>query len=89
MSQVIVYSTKICTNCQLLKQILKNSRIRYNEKDMSTPKAMTELTMNNVFTMSAPVLKVRDKFYTTNELFTGSTIDRQKVKEIITEYKGV
>jgi glutaredoxin len=88
-SQVTVYSTKICPNCHTLKQILKNTRITYHEKDMTTPEAMTELTMNNVFTMSAPVLKIRDIFYTTNELIKDDAIDRQKVEEIINKLEGI
>lgn len=51
--------------------------------DMSTPAALTELTMNSVFTMSAPVLQIRNRFYTTKELFNGDNIDRQKVEDII------
>ena len=59
--------------------------------DMNTPKALTELTMNNVFTMSAPVLKIRNTFYTTNELFKDNSdaIDRQKVEEIISQIKEI
>jgi len=91
MSQVTVYSTKICPNCQTLKQILKSSKITYNEMDMSTPKALTELTMNNVFTMSAPVLQIRNTFYTTNELFedNNDAIDRHKVEQIISHIKEI
>lgn len=63
--------------------MLKDSGIAYSEADMATPEALTELTMNNVFTMSAPVLQVRDRFYTTDEMFEGDAIDRQKVEDII------
>jgi hypothetical protein len=50
---------------------------------MSTPEALTELTMNSVFTMSAPVLQIQNRFYTTNEMFNGDSINRQKVEDII------
>ncbi|MBE0524453.1 MAG: NrdH-redoxin [Methanosarcinales archaeon] len=83
MSQITIYSTKVCPNCQILKKILSDSGIAYNEMDMSTPAALTELTMNSVFTMSAPVLQIQNRFYTTKELFNGDTIDRQKVEDII------
>ncbi|NIA03234.1 MAG: NrdH-redoxin [Nitrospirae bacterium] len=83
MSQITIYSTKVCSNCQILKKILSDSGIAYNEMDMSTPAALTELTMNSVFTMSAPVLQIQNKFYTTNELFNDDSIDRQKVEDII------
>jgi hypothetical protein len=39
--------------------------------DMGTPESQTELYSNGVFTMSAPVLQVDDKFYTVNDMFDG------------------
>jgi glutaredoxin 3 len=83
MSQINVYTTNICPNCKTLKQILGDSGIAYNEIDMTTPAAMTELTMNNVFTMSAPVLQIQNRFYTTENIVNGDTIDRKKVDNII------
>lgn len=83
MSEVIVYTTKICPNCKTLKQILVDASVPFNETDMTTPAALTELTMNNVFTMSAPVLRIQDRFYTTDELFIGDSINRQAVEDII------
>jgi hypothetical protein len=53
-------------------------RDRYNEIDMTTPAAMTELTMNNVFTMSVPVLQIQDRFYTTENIYNCNTIDYKK-----------
>ena len=85
MSQVKVYTMKICPNCKILKQILDESGIIYTETDMTTPEAMTELTMNNVFTLSAPVLQIHDRFYTTDDMFDGDTIDRKKLDEIIAQ----
>jgi len=83
MSEIIVYTTKICPNCKTLKQILKESGIAFAETDMTTPAALTELAMNNVFTMSAPVLRVQDNFYTVNEIMDGDSVDRQKVESFV------
>ena len=83
MSEIIVYTTKICPNCKTLKQILKESGIVFAESDMTTPAVLTELAMNNVFTMSAPVLRVQDNFYTINELMDGDSVDRQKVESLV------
>ena len=41
---------------------------------MSTPEALTELRINGVFTLSAPVLQADDKFYTVEELFSGEKL---------------
>ena len=80
---VIVYSTKVCPNCKILKQILNESDISFDEVDMTTPAALTELVMNNVFTMSAPVLKIHNMFYTTDDMMDSDTLNRQKVEDII------
>ena len=83
MSGIIVYTTKICPNCKTLKQILKESGIVFAETDMTTPAALTELAMNNVFTMSAPVLQVQDNFYTVDDIMDGDSVDRQKVESLV------
>jgi len=41
---------------------------------MSTPEALTELRINGVFTLSAPVLQADDNFYTVEELFSGEKL---------------
>lgn len=41
---------------------------------MATPEALTELRVNGVFTLAAPVLQADDKFYTVDDLFDGDNI---------------
>lgn len=78
-----VYSTKACPKCEQLKKALADSEIRFETIDMSTPEALTELRINGVFTLSAPVLQVDDSFYTTEDLFDGERIKDLKSMEII------
>ncbi len=78
-----LYSTNNCPNCRVLKQILENKNIKYNEVDMATPAALTELRMNGVFTMSAPVLQVDNRFFTTKELFSKDRIDQSKLDSLL------
>ncbi len=78
-----LYSTNNCPNCRVLKQILENKNIKYNEVDMATPAALTELRMNGVFTMSAPVLQVNSRFFTTKELFSNDRIDQGKLESLL------
>jgi len=79
----IVYSTKACPKCEQLKKLLINSDIHFENIDMATPEALTELRINGVFTLSAPVLQVGDSFYTTDDLFDGEKIKDIKSMEII------
>lgn len=60
---VKVYSTKDCPRCEQLKRLLRSYGIRYDEVDVSTPEALTELRINGVFTLTAPVLQVGDEFF--------------------------
>ncbi len=78
-----IYSTKACPKCEQLKKVLANSDIRFETIDMATPEALTELRINGVFTLSAPVLQVDDSFYTTDDLFEGEKIKDLRSMEII------
>jgi len=69
-----VYSTKSCPRCEQLKSALGKAGVSFENLDMSTPEALTELRINGVFTLSAPVLQADDKFYTVAELFSGDTL---------------
>ncbi len=78
-----LYSTGNCPNCRVLKQFLENKNIKYEEVDMATPAALTELRMNGVFTMSAPVLQVNNRFFTTKELFSKDRIDQSRLENLL------
>lgn len=90
MQKISVYSTKLCPNCKMLKQLLEQENVQYKEIDMATPIGLTELRMNDVFTMSAPVLQIgqtakccHNKFYTTKELCKQDIIDQDKVRILL------
>ena len=69
-----VYSTKSCPKCEQLKMKLGELGVSFENLDMATPEALTELRINGVFTLSAPVLQAEDKFYTVEELFSGEEL---------------
>ncbi len=83
MQGIIIYSTKNCPNCRVLKQFLENKKVQFTEVDMATPAALTELRMNGVFTMAAPVLQIDNKFHIYNELFTQDGINQGKIENLI------
>jgi glutaredoxin len=72
--KLIVYYTATCPRCEQLKSALKEAGIVYESEDMSSPEALTELRINGVFTLSAPVLQAGERFYTVDELFTGESL---------------
>lgn len=67
---LIVYTLENCPNCEMLKDFLSSRKVRYTEKDMSSAESLTELRVNGVFAMEAPVLRSGDLFLTSTELFT-------------------
>ncbi len=80
---IIVYSTRNCPNCNVLKQFLKNAQVEYAEVDMATPAALTELRMNGVFTMAAPVLQIDNRFHTFRELFDQDGINTDLISSLV------
>lgn len=69
-----VYSTESCPKCEQLKAALGKAGIAFENIDMSTPQALTELRINGVFTLSAPVLQAEENFYTIEDLFSGENL---------------
>ncbi len=84
---ILIYSTRNCPNCRVLKQFLANKNVPFTEVDMATPAALTELRMNGLFTMTAPVLQVGNKFHTYNELFTQDRINHSMLESILNYVK--
>ncbi len=84
---IFVYSTRNCPNCRVLKQFLANKNVPFTEVDMATPAALTELRMNGVFTMAAPVLQIGNKFHTYNELFVQDRINQGLLESILSDVK--
>ena len=78
-----VYSTNSCPKCEQLKTALTKTKVQFEVLDMATPEALTELRINGVFTLAAPVLQVEERFYTVEDLFDGD-----KLKEISSILKG-
>lgn len=78
---VIVFSTKRCPNCKVLKKWLKSHKMRFKEKDMSEPEVMSELIMKEVYSLSTPVLQINDKFLLPNDMFKENKLDEKLLEE--------
>jgi len=69
-----VFSTPACPKCEQLKTSLKREGLEFESLDMATPEALTELRINGVFSLAAPVLQVDESFYTVQDLFDGEML---------------
>ncbi|MDL2261749.1 NrdH-redoxin [Methanimicrococcus sp. OttesenSCG-928-J09] len=83
MSKVIIYTTDVCPKCKILKNFFKSNDVAYEEMDMGTPDALTELAVNNIFTNVAPVLQIDSKFLTYNEIFEGTAVKEEQIMTLI------
>lgn len=70
----VVYATASCPRCEEVKRVLKGWGVDFETVNMATAEALTELRVNGVFTLSAPVLMAGDDFYTVEDLFQGEKI---------------
>ncbi len=81
--KIKVYSTKVCPHCKEVKEFLASVGKEYEDVDITTPEALTELRMNGVFTLITPVVQVGDAFLTHDELFDGEELRKERLKEFI------
>ncbi|MHC1631384.1 MAG: glutaredoxin family protein [Methanotrichaceae archaeon] len=70
----VVYTTKDCPRCKQVKKVLEDWGADFQVADMTSAESLTELRVNGVFTLTAPVLQLENKFYTVEDLFDGETI---------------
>ncbi|MDD1659942.1 MAG: glutaredoxin family protein [Methanomicrobiales archaeon] len=66
---LILYTLENCPNCEMLKEYLKKKGIPFTEQDMASADSLTDLRVNGVFVMEAPVLRGGDTFLTSEDLF--------------------
>jgi len=72
--KIIVYSLEICPNCEILKSYLQEKEIQYTERSLDDPEALTDLRMDGIFVMEAPVLQIGDEYLTSKELFINGMV---------------
>ncbi|MGP8329970.1 MAG: glutaredoxin family protein [Methanosarcinaceae archaeon] len=83
MSGIILYTTQTCPKCEKLKQVLKSNNVSFDVADMSTPESLTELRVNGVFTLTAPVLQIGDEFLEYDALFKGADVNLDALSSIL------
>lgn len=81
---VVVYTTSTCPNCRILKELLKAKSIPFKEENMASPAALTELNMHSIFAMTAPVLRIEDKFY--SNITENGKINIAKINDILHQH---
>ncbi len=83
-----VYTTKVCPNCKLVKEFLAAEGEQFEEVEITTADALTELRMAGVFTMITPVVQIGSRFLTSDALFDGEVLRKETLKGLLTEEGG-
>ncbi len=69
MKKIIVYSTKKCVRCKILKSWLRRNGLSFVEKDLDNSDVMTDLVMRNLVVLSAPALETENRFFLSDQIF--------------------
>ena len=83
-AKIIVYTMENCPHCEIVKKFLASEGVPYEEVDIMTAEAQTELTMNGVFTLTIPIVQIGSTFLTSKDLFDGETLCKEKIKKELT-----
>lgn len=62
-AKAIVYTMQNCPDCKQTKRLLTEKGISFEEQDMSDPDVRTDLNMEDIFPMSAPVIFLNEEYY--------------------------
>jgi glutaredoxin len=82
-----VYTTKVCPNCKKVKQFLAMEGKEYEEVNITTAEALTELRMNDVFTLNTPIVQIGEVFLTYKDLFNGDELQKDRIRRVIEDEK--
>lgn len=68
-SKMIVYTSRGCVRCAMLKKWLKSRDIEFMEKNLDDVDVMADLIMRNAVVLSAPALEVEEALFTEDQIF--------------------
>lgn len=82
-SDVVVYTLEFCPRCEILKEYLCARNIPFRVEDLSSAESMTELRINGIFVREAPVLQRGAKFLTSEDIFSGDSVQDDKIQGLL------
>jgi glutaredoxin len=79
---VVVYTSKGCPRCDMLKKWLKHKDTNFEEKNLGDSDVMTDLVMRNFVVLAAPALEVKGVVYTENQIFESNGLIKPQVSKL-------
>ena len=81
-----VFTLPVCPKCHLLMDKMEELGIKFEELTMTDPEPQTELLMNDVYTITTPVLFVNGKYYEHEKIFDGDGV-REDIIQLLLHYE--
>ncbi len=75
MAKVTVYSTPTCPYCNMLKDFLKENKIKFEEVNVAEDREAAKMIVEETKQMGVPVTKIDDQWVI--------GFDKEKLKEIL------
>jgi hypothetical protein len=85
MNTIKVFCLDACEHSNHLKQELWDNNITFEELYLGSTQAIHDLLSGGLHHARAPVLQVKERFYTGNVLFPGGVIDRSFIDKCLSE----
>jgi hypothetical protein len=81
---LILYSTKSCLRCTILRAALMKRNLDWSEKSMDDAEVITNMRLAGCFAREAPVLKVDGEYWLARAIFRyNGELNEAKLKEIL------
>ncbi len=87
LSEMIVYTSRECIKCAMLKKWLQSRNLRFVEKSLEDVDVMADLVMRNAVVLSAPALEVEEAVFTEDQIFDENGAIKNKLLETLEEAK--
>ena len=85
MNTIKVFCLDTCEHSNHLKQELWDNDIAFEEIYLGSTRAIHDLRNGGLLHASAPVLQVKGRFYTGNDLFPGGNIDSAFIERCLSD----
>ena len=81
-----VFTLPVCPKCHLLMDKMEELGVKFEEVTMTDPEPSTELLMNDIYTITSPILFVDGKYYTHENIFNGDGV-REEISKLFLPYE--
>lgn len=83
MKQIILYTTPTCSKCKDLIEWLQEQGIPFETRNLQNPAVLTDLALDDMFPLEAPLLKIGSIYHPSGWLFPGGRLNAEKLWEAL------